>query len=111
MDDQFKRRIIPPKSKIEASNIVLMPNVQSLLSDALMVIQTEVARFSGKARKGISLDLREARVLQGYIKALVELSKEAREREKNTDLSEMTPEELLELANALIEAKKKDQSK
>lgn len=102
MDDQFKRRIVPEKSKIEPSNIVLMPNVQSLLSDALMVIQVEVARFSGKARKGVALDLRESRVLQGYIKALVELSKEAREREKNVDMDEMSPEQLKELVDELI---------
>jgi hypothetical protein len=107
--DELKRRIIVPKAKVEQSNIVLMPNVQSLLSDALMVIQTEVARFSGKARKGVSLDLREARVLQGYIKALVELSKEAREREKNSDLGDLSPEELLALAQELINKKNKEQ--
>lgn len=93
------KRIIPmntPAKKVEA-NLVIEPSVPALLNDALSVISTEILRFKMKTSTGKPLDLAEARVLQGYIKSLTDLSREARERDDNTDLTNITDEELFKL--------------
>ncbi len=80
-----------------SKNPLIWPNVDSLMSDALQVIQTEIIKFKTKVQQGRSLDSREAKTLQGYIKSLVELSREDRERLKGEDLSKLTTEELIAL--------------
>ena len=93
-----KRIIIPDKPKqVKSSNIILVPSVENLLTDALSVIGNEVARLKQKSDRSTgALTAPEARVLQGYIRSLVELSKEAREREAGEDLSELSDTEILE---------------
>lgn len=75
-----------------------MPNVHDLLNDALEIVQIEIIKIRTKVRSGRSLDSRETKVLQGYIKSLVELSKEDRERMRDMDLSDFTDDELRALA-------------
>jgi len=102
-----RRIILPPKgANIDQKNVSILPPVEGLIADALQVIQTEIVRFSSKTKRGQSLDLKEARVLQGYIKALVELSRETRERVKDQDFSSMSDEELVNLLGALLEKRK-----
>lgn len=97
------RRIIPK------STVLVVPEAETLIADALRIIQnqlTQISNMSSKAiAKGQTLPLAEARVLQGYIKALVELSKESRERAKSDDLSNLSDEELAKLAQALLDKK------
>jgi hypothetical protein len=81
----------------EQSNPLLWPSVDSMMADALGVIQLEITKFKTKVAQGRSLDSREAKTLQGYIKSLVDLSREDRERLKEQDLSELSTEELLAL--------------
>lgn len=76
---------------------MLWPSVDSMMADALGVIQLEITKFKTKVAQGRSLDSREAKTLQGYIKSLVELSREDRERLKEQDLSALSTEELLAL--------------
>lgn len=76
----------------------LMPNVHDLLNDALEIVQIEITKIRTKVRSGRGLDSRETKVLQGYIKSLVELSKEDRERMRDMDLSDFTDDELRALA-------------
>jgi hypothetical protein len=78
---------------------ILVPSVEGMISDALDTIQTEIARYKAKVERGIPLNPIEAKVMQGYIKSLVELSKEERERAKEADLSDLTLEQLVELTS------------
>lgn len=79
------------------TNPILWPSVDSIMADALGVVQTEIIKFKTKVAQGRSLDSKEAKTLQGYIKSLVELSREDRERLKEEDLSKLSTEELLQL--------------
>lgn len=104
MSEQDRRRIVVPKREPQAivsQTNTLVPDVGTLLQDALSVISTEILKFKFKTAKGESLGLSEARVLQGYIKSLVELSKEKRDMEERMDLANMTNEELLKLVQKL----------
>lgn len=82
---------------LKSKNPLVFPSVDAMVADALQVIQLEITKFKTKVAQGRSLDSREAKTLQGYIKSLVELSKEDRERIKDQDLSQLTTEELLAL--------------
>jgi hypothetical protein len=85
------------KKTTEQSNPLLWPSVDSMMADALGVIQLEITKYKTKVAQGRSLDSREAKTLQGYIKSLVDLSREDRERIKEQDLSQLSTEELLAL--------------
>lgn len=85
----------------KAKDVLVWPSVDALMADALQVVQLEITKFKTKVVQGRSLDSREAKTLQGYIKSLVELSREDRERLKNEDLSQLTTEELLALSPAV----------
>lgn len=104
------RRIIPEKTsaikRLDAGNILLVPSVDNLLGDILSIMEIEIVRFRTKVRQGKALELKEARILQGYAKSLVELSKEARERDKAQDWEGMSDEQLLAALQAKIDAKK-----
>ena len=106
----MSRRIIPEKApavkRLDTGSVLLVPSVENLIADALSVIEVEIVRFRAKSKQGRALELKEARVLQGYIKSLVELSKEARERAKGEDLSNLSDEELVNLVQAIIDKKK-----
>jgi len=73
-----------------------------LLKEALTVLASEISRYRAKSDRGSSLTLSEARVLNGYIKSLLDLSEEARERDKEQDLSNLSNEEMLELAGKFM---------
>jgi predicted secreted Zn-dependent protease len=68
-----------------------------MINDALDTVQTEITRYKTKVSRGVALNPTEAKIMQGYIKSLVELSKEDRERARDADLSELSTEELLKL--------------
>jgi hypothetical protein len=103
MSEENKRRIIMPvrAERPKDVTVVLEPIVPTLLQDALSVLATEITRFKHKTSQNKPLDVNEARVLQGYIRSLVELAKEQREREDNMDLSNMNDQELLALVDQL----------
>jgi hypothetical protein len=82
-------------TKVDPVDVIKVPAVENMLDDALTVIALELAKYKRNVHVGRSLDLKEARVLQGYVKALVELSKENRERAKDEDGSELSDVELM----------------
>jgi len=110
---QPKRLIIPQRNNSRAAQTVTRVNsVSSLLDGALATLAEQLDKLAIKSRFA-EFDEKEAKVLQGYIRSLVELSKEQREHEKADkmpeDLAKLTNEELLELANAkLVEQKKQN---
>lgn len=81
----------------QSKNPLVWPDVDSLMADALQTIQMEIIKFKTKVSRGQSLDSREAKTLQGYIKSLVDLSREDRERIREEDLSKLSTDELLAL--------------
>ena len=109
MSEQRPKRIIPmgksPIHRVEA-NIILAPDVNTLLGDALSVIASEILRFKHKSDQNKALDLAESRVLQGYIKSLTDLSRESRERENDMDLANASDEELLKTVEQIRQKKK-----
>ncbi len=76
---------------------LLLPSVDAMIQDALDTVQIEITRYKTKATRGQPLSPTETKILQGYIKALVDLSKEDRERAKEADLSDLSTEDLLKL--------------
>jgi len=109
MDEKKPRTILPPYSQPRAvvprKSTIMQPNVDDLIDDATNIIAMEVAKFSSKVNKGQSLSLPESRILQGYIKSLVELSKESRERFNDKDLAKMSDEELAQMLETLLKKK------
>lgn len=95
-----KKIILPPRSKTPSykrSDVVVLPDLQSMLEDASSVISTELAKY--KRRSEIStagMDPETARVFQGYVKAAIDLSKEARERDKEFSDADVSDKELLD---------------
>lgn len=103
--ERLPKRIIPV-SQINKSNITALSNVDSMLDDALGILEAELISLKVKQRGGIKLKLAESRILVGYIKSLVELSKEQRERDAQQNFGDMSDEQLLEHFRARVEAKK-----
>jgi len=94
-----KRRLIKPQ-KTEVVQVV--PGVDALMNDALSIISSELSKYKSKSVRGITLDLKEARVVQGYIESLAKLKKEEREAARQHDLSNLTDEELAQLAGEVL---------
>jgi len=93
-----KRKLV----KLQESDVTVVPQVDTLITDALSIIGAELAHYRSKTKKGINLDMKEARIVQSYVEALVKLNKEARETARQEDLSNLSNEELLQLAETLV---------
>lgn len=96
---------VPPGSPVQAKqvtdvSIILAPTVNTLTSDALSIIQTEIARYKHKSNAG-KLDQADHRIIQGYLKSLAELDRVNRGREDDMDLANATDEELLKMVDQL----------
>ena len=88
-----KRRIVPSSVKVSKA-----PQLNTLINDALSIIGSQLSQYRVKADKGLTLDLKEARAIQGYMDSLVKMSKEAREAQKPEHLEHLTDEELMLIA-------------
>ena len=108
-----KRRIVvPPKKEpmIHAPTSCI-PAVDLLLHDAKAIIASELAYYRQKTSRGITLDLKEARAVQNYLETLIKLQKEEREASRAQDLSNLSNEELLDLATKLLGYNQPNQDK
>ena len=94
-----KRIIIPVKNEPITS---YTQSTDMLIEDSKMIIAAELARYRHKAVRGIALDLKEARVVTSYIAELTKLAREEREASRQQDLSNLTDEELLQLAGQVL---------
>jgi hypothetical protein len=104
-----KRRLVVPKPKATGTAVTVsrLSDVSSMLDGALRTLAEQLDKLALRSRVA-SFDEREAKVLQGYIRSLVELSKEERERDKQDqlgDLSKLSDTELLELARSKLAEK------
>lgn len=102
MTDKPKKRIVMPKKRGEIDELSVVPTLEALMSDALTIIGNEIARYKAKTARGITLDLKEARVVSQYMDSLVKLSKEDRERARSEDLTNLSDEELKALASEVL---------
>lgn len=97
MDSSKKTIITRPAQIIRAA--ATTPSTVSMLDDALAIIGQQIEMFRVKSGQSVVLNEKEARILQGYVKSLVDLSKEERERDKLDDqLKGLTDEQLIEMA-------------
>lgn len=94
-----KRKLIRPQ---RTEIIEVVPTVDTLMNDALGIIGSELARYKAKSHRGVTLDLKEARVVQGYIESLTRLKKEEREAARAHDLGNLSDEELAQLAAEVL---------
>lgn len=103
MTDKPKKRIVMPQktNQVEQSDVTVVPTLNSLINDALAIVGAELAGYRSKTKRGVSLDLKEARVVTGYLDALTRASKESREQARAEDLADLTNEELLQLASQI----------
>ena len=108
-ENKKKRRIVLPKktNQVESEDVTVVPTLNTLMNDALAIIASELAQYRSKTKRGITLDLKEARVIANYMDTLTRASKEAREQARSEDLSELSDSELLQLATQLAKPSKK----
>ena len=105
MDDNKTKRIILPRKKrtvtLETSSVI--PATELLLHDAKAIIGAELAHYRSKAVRGVTLDPKEARIVQGYLESLVKIQREEREIAETQDLSALSDSELTHLAKRVLE--------
>ena len=107
-DEKPKRIILPPKKRsvtLESSSII--PATELLLHDAKAIIGAELAHYRSKAVRGVTLDPKEARIVQGYLESLVKIQREEREIAETQDLSALSDVELMHLAKRVLESNNK----
>lgn len=102
MEDK-RRRLILPAKPLSIDTVLTGTSAADIIDDGLQVISLEMTKFLTKVKRGSSLDLKEARVLQGYMKCMVELSKEARERDRSSDLNALSDQEVFRLAKKALQ--------
>ena len=103
-DEKPKRIILPPKKRTVTLDISsIIPATELLLHDAKAIIGAELAHYRSKAVRGITLDPKEARIVQGYLESLVKIQREEREIAGTQDLSTLSDVELLHLAKRVLE--------
>ena len=103
-ENKPKRILLPPKKKtvtLETSSVI--PATELLLHDAKAIIGAELAHYRSKAVRGVTLDPKEARIVQGYLESLVKIQREEREISETQDLSTLSDTELLHLAKRVLE--------
>ena len=98
-----KRIVLPPnKNKISLEQSSIIPATELLLHDAKAIIGAELARYRAMVLRGVTLDSKQARIVQGYLESLVKIQKEEREQARDEDLSQLSNEELLKLAASVL---------
>ena len=104
-DKTEPRRIILPskKKKVTLETSSIIPATELLLHDAKAIIGAELAHYMSKAVRGVTLDPKEARIVQGYLESLVKIQREEREISEAQDLSALSDVELLRLAKRVLE--------
>jgi hypothetical protein len=103
-EKRSERRKIVIKKIDSISSPALTPSTDILLHDAKCIIASELNKYKRKTQRDTMLDLKEARVVQGYLDALTKLQREEREQSRSEDLSSLSDDELLQLASQALKA-------
>lgn len=99
---------LPIRRKTAAYVVTREASTDRMVNDAMSILGEQIEKLKLKSRAGI-FDMPEAHLLKTYIKSLVELSAEEREIAKQAqenDLSKLTNEQLLELAQSELQKAK-----
>jgi hypothetical protein len=102
MDDKKRKVIIVEKRAVAAP-----VNLEVLINDALSIIGNELAFYNQKTKKGMTLQLKEAKAVQGYMDSLVKMSREAREaadQERTQKLAKLSDAELFKIAQEQLKS-------
>jgi len=86
---------------IQRSNPMLMPQVHTIMDNALSILNKEIMYYMARVTRGHTLSPSEAKIFSMHINSLTTLSKEDRARLDASDLANMSAEELLEMASKL----------
>lgn len=97
-----KRILVPHAKESKITEHTIIPAVDLLLHDAKSIVAAELAQYRSKVSRGNTLDLKEARVVTNYLDTLIRLQKEEREAARAEDLSNLSDEELLDLAAKVL---------
>lgn len=87
--------------KSKTGEIFVMGGAEMLMARAMRILNKEIEMLE-RATSSRNLDDKEARKLQGYIKCIVDLSKERREQDKDIDLAGMPREKAIEHLKGVI---------
>ena len=94
----MKKKIVTKKL-----DITVVPTLDGLMNDALSIIGAELGQYKSKTKRGITLDLKEARAVQGYMETLVKLSRENREQARSEALEGLSDADLAQLADEVLQ--------
>ena len=97
-----KRLVMPPKHETPDLDVTVVPSVETLFNDALAIIGSELSQYRSKTKRGLTLDLKEAKAVQGYMDTLVRLNKENRETAKQLELHNLSDDELKQLVSEYL---------
>ena len=100
----MRKRVIIPKTETSITSI--STSIDLLLHDAKSIIAAELSKYRSKVQRNVQLDLKEARVVQGYLETLIKLQREERDQARSEDLSNLTDAELFDLAAKVLGATK-----
>lgn len=106
------RRIVRPKpieEEIQDADEVEVKissiNLNTLINDGMSIIGNELAKYRSKTSRGMTLELKEARAVQGYMDSLVKMmreSREASEHYRKQALENLSDTELVEMAKEYL---------
>ena len=102
MGDRRKIILPPKKNKIDLGEAHIIPATELLLHDAKAIIGAELSKYRAMVQRGVTLDPKQARIVQGYLESLVKIQKEESEQTRSEDLSQLSNEELLKLAASVL---------
>ena len=104
-NDKPKRLIVPLQKSSDGATVRIdrVSSISNSIDRAFGIVDEQLMKIGIKSRQaGGLLQPEDVKALHGHIKALVELSKEEREREKSNkdseELKDLSHEQLLELA-------------
>lgn len=87
------------------STVDRLSNVDTMMDDAYSILGEQIEKMRLKSRNATFTD-KEAKILQTYIRSLVDLSEEERELQKSVELDQLmaslSDEQLLELAKSKL---------
>lgn len=100
------RRIINTVEKpvLDVTKLAEDVELGPLIVLAMESMAIDLARIREKAGNQKALDQKEARILQGYLKTLVELKKE---KAKDVDWSKLSTEQAIQMLQALVQSRTK----
>lgn len=104
MSDNSKKRklILQPKTVVTS----IAWETEHLIQDAKIILAQELAHYRQKVTKGVNLDLKEARVVTNYLDTLTKLQRAEIEAARAEDLSNLSTEELHQLAVEVLKDSK-----